>query len=248
MNVEIALLPDEILDKDISNHLVVIIDILRASSTIVTALSEGANSVIPVYSIEKAIKVSEDLCSEQVLLCGERNGLKLPGFYLGNSPLEYIGKHIKSKIIILSTTNGTKALQLTRKAAKIIIGCFLNIGAVVSYCQNYNKDILMVCAGDRGNISLEDTVCAGMMKYLIENRNNGKTPPLFFNDDGQIAYFLYRKFKDDDDLIKVLETSVWGKKLKEKGFAKDLVFCAQKNLYKTIPVLENDCLVVADKF
>ena len=124
MNVEIALLPDEILDKDISNHLVVIIDILRASSTIVTALSEGANSVIPVYSIEKAIKVSEDLCSEQVLLCGERNGLKLPGFYLGNSPLEYIGKHIKSKIIILSTTNGTKALQLTRKAAKIIIGCF----------------------------------------------------------------------------------------------------------------------------
>lgn len=246
MNVEIALLPNEILDKDISNHLVVIIDILRASSTIVTALSEGANSVIPVYSIEKAIKVSEDLCSKQVFLCGERNGLKLPGFCLGNSPLEYIGMHIKGKIIILSTTNGTKALQLSRKAAKVIIGCFLNIGAVVSYCQNYNKNILMVCAGDRGNISLEDTVCAGMMKYLIENINDRKNSSLFSNDDGQIAYFLYRKFKDD--LIKILETSIWGKKLKEKGFAKDLIFCAQKNLYKTVPALESDRLVVANKF
>lgn len=175
MSVEIVLIPEEIHNKDIASYLVVIIDVLRASSTITTALAEGADRVIPVYSLKEAKKIAKNIYSEyeDVLLCGERGGQKLSGFVLGNSPLEYKSTQIRDKTIIFTTTNGIKAINIVRRATQIIIGCFLNIQAVIQYCQQYTKNILLVCAGDRGNISLEDMVCAGMMKNLMEsNKEN----------------------------------------------------------------------------
>lgn len=244
MSVEILLIPEEIQKKDITSSLVVIIDVLRASSTITTALAEGADSVIPVYSPEEAKIIAEKMYSKpgKVLLCGERRGQKLPGFIMGNSPLEYKNPQVKDKIIVLSTTNGIKAINIAREAAHIIIGCFLNLQAVIKYCQKYSKNILLVCGGHRGNISLEDMVCAGMMKKLIES-NKEKPPKPYLNDDAFIANLAYQYFQDD--LLKMLQTSIWGQTLIAMDFQQDLVFCAQKNIYKVVPILKNDCLVAS---
>lgn len=242
MDVEIVLIPEEIQDRDITSYLVVIIDVLRASSTIVTALAEGADMVIPVFSPEEAKKRAKKIYSQKVLLCGERGGQKLPGFILGNSPLEYKNLQVRDKIIFLSTTNGIKALSFAHEAARIIIGCFLNIQTVVQYCQQYAKNVLLICAGDRGNISLEDMVCAGMIKNLIEN-NKQKQSKYHSNDDAFVANLVYQQFKDD--LLNMLETSTWGQHLITMGFQQDLIFCAQKNVYKIVPVLKNDHLVIA---
>ncbi len=245
MDIEIVLLPEEIQGKDISNYLVVVIDVLRASSTITTALAEGAEKVIPVLLPEEARKKAGNLCSHQVLLAGERGGVKIAGFDLGNSPLEYISPQVKGKNIFLTTTNGTKALNLVSKAAQIIIGCFLNIQAVTYYSQHYGKNILLLCAGDRGHISLEDTVCAGMIKYLMEVSGfNQKINYYFSNDDAQIASFLFQKYKDN--LLNMLQTSIWGRKLRTMGFEEDLIFCAQQNRYNIIPEWKGNGLVMTE--
>lgn len=234
MGIEIVLLPEEIQGKDLSDYLVVIIDVLRASSTITTALAEGAKKIIPVFAPQEAKQRVTKLCSHQVLLCGERGGEKLAGFDLGNSPLEYISPKVKGKVIVLTTTNGIRAINLACKAAKIIIGCFLNIQAITQYCKCHTKNILLLCAGDRGNISLEDTVCAGMIKYLMEkNKEDKKSIFSFTNDDARIASLVYRQFKDD--LLHMLKSSIWGQKLSAMGFEKDLLFCAQQNKYQIIP-------------
>jgi 2-phosphosulfolactate phosphatase len=245
MGIEIVLLPEELQNRDISNSLVVIIDVLRASSTIVTALAENAVRVIPVFSPAEARKRAATLCLENVLLCGERGGQKLSDFDLGNSPREYISSQVKDKVVLLSTTNGVRAINMTNKAKQIIIGCFLNILAVVQYCQYSSNNVLLVCAGDRGNISLEDTVCAGMIKYLIGGNDcNQSSNYLSSNDDAQIALLLYQQFKDN--LREMLQTSIWGQQLIAMGFKRDLIFCAQTNVYNVIPVLKEDNLIIAE--
>jgi 2-phosphosulfolactate phosphatase len=243
--IDVVLLPEEVKDRDISDFLVVLIDVLRASSTITTALAEGAKKIIPVFSPEEARQRAEDYHPGLVLLGGERNGEKLPGFDLGNSPLEYRSQKIKNKIILLSTTNGVKAINQVTKAKKIIIGCFLNIQAVIQYCQSYSKGVLLVCAGNRGSVSLEDTVCAGMIKYIAEGNNKQADPDYtYYYDDAFIAGHMYLKFKDD--LLNMFKASNWGQHLRAMGLEEDLIFCAQENIYHKIPVMKNDSIVIDD--
>ncbi len=243
--IDIVLLPDELRDRDITNSLVVVIDVLRASSTITTALAEGARRIIPVFSLEEARKRAGNYHPDEVLLGGERNGKKIPGFDLGNSPLEYRSQKIKNKIILLSTTNGVKAINQVTKAKKIIIGCFLNIQAVIQYCQSYSKEVLLVCAGNRGSVSLEDTVCAGMIKYIAEGSTKQADPDYpYYYDDALIAGHMYLKFKDD--LLKMLKSSNWGQHLRTMGLEEDLIFCAQENIYHHIPILEKGALIIED--
>jgi 2-phosphosulfolactate phosphatase len=236
--LDVILLPEELKRKDIGNCLVVVIDVLRASSTITTAFAAGVSKIIPVYLPEEAQKKAETYHSDEVLLCGERRGEKLTGFDLGNSPREYSSKKVKNKTILLTTTNGIRTIELVRKARRVIIGCFLNIQAIVQYCQSYSGDILLVCAGDRGAVSLEDTVCAGMIKSLCEN--NGQSHDNYY-DDSLIALCLYQKFKNN--LLNMMQLSIWGKHLIRMGFKQDLLYCAQENIYHYIPVLKDDSIV-----
>jgi len=239
--LDVVLLPEELKSKDISDCLVVVIDVLRASSTITTALASGASKVIPVYLPGEARKKSKNFRPDEVFLCGERNGEKLANFDLGNSPLEYNNSRVKEKIILLTTTNGIRTIELVQKAKEIIIGCFLNIQTIVHYCNSYVGKVLLICAGDRGTVSLEDTVCAGMMMSLSENRSQKYS---FQYDDSLIASYMYREF--NNDLIAMMQKSVWGKHLIEMGLKQDLVFCAQENIYNLIPIIKGDSIVVND--
>ena len=241
IGLDIVLLPEELKSKNILDCLVVVIDVLRASSSITTALASGASKVIPVYLPGEARKKSKKFRPDEVLLCGERNGERLAGFNLGNSPLEYNNTMVKEKIILLTTTNGIRTIELVQKAKKVIIGCFLNIHAIVHYCNSYAGKVLLVCAGDRGNVSLEDTVCAGMMMSLSENHSQKYD---FQYDDSMIASYMYRKF--NNSIITMMQKSVWGKHLIEMGLRQDLVFCAQENVYNLIPIIKGDSIVVHD--
>jgi len=240
--LDIVLLPEELKNKDISDCLVVVIDVLRASSTITTALHYGAEKIIPVYMPEQARARANEYPAESVLLCGERNGAKLAGFNLGNSPLEYNNYKIKGKIILLTTTNGVKAIEMAKSAKEIIVGSFLNNKAVSEHCLSYAGKVLLVCAGDRGNVSLEDTVCAGMIRsscaYQLYKND-------YHFDDSTVASIIYRD--SGSDLIAMMKKSVWGNHLIEMGLKDDIAFCAQKNIYNIIPIIKGDSIIVKDK-
>ena len=237
--LDVVLLPEELKSKDIRNCLVVVVDVLRASSTITTAFAAGVKKIIPVYLPEETRQKAKTFHPGEILLCGERNGEKLSGFHLGNSPREYNSIAVKDKIILLTTTNGIKTIEMVRKAKKIIIGCFLNIQAIVHYCRSYSGQVLLVCAGDRGTISLEDTVCAGMIKDLLYEDRSQKHNYQY--DDSMISLHMYQKFKRN--LLNMMKTSIWGKHLIKLGLMEDLAYCAQENIYYHIPVVEEDSIV-----
>ena len=230
--INVALLPEEINAKTISDDLVIVIDVLRASSTIVTAFAAGAEKIIPIYNPEEARNRALAIKSSQVLLCGERGGKKLPGFDMGNSPLEYRMTDVKNKTLLLSTTNGVKMLERVRNARKIIVGSFLNIDAVIDYCLADDGKIMLACSGDRGHISLEDTVCAGMILDQISQLSADND----LNDDLLLARELYHIY--GHDLLEMMKSSTWGQNLMTMNLTADLVFCAQTNIYHHIPVVK----------
>jgi 2-phosphosulfolactate phosphatase len=236
--LDVILLPEELQRKEITNCLVVVIDVLRVSSTITTALAAGASKIIPVYLPEEARQREETFRPGEVLLCNERKGKKLSGFNLGNSPREYNNKKVKGKIVIITTTNVIRTIELVRRANRIIIGCFLNIQVIVKYCRSYSGEVLLVCAGDQGTISLEDTVCAGMIMALCECQS--QKYDIHYNDS-LIAYRLYQEFSHD--LFAMMQTSIWGQHLIKMGLTQDLVYCAQENIYHYVPVVKDDLIV-----
>ena len=139
----------------------VVVDVLRASSTIVTALYNGAREVVPVATVEFAVKVSGGMFGGQTLLGGERHTQKIEGFALGNSPLEYSPELVAGKTIVLYTTNGSKAIVKAKFSENLFVCSFLNIGAVVKHLISLNKDFEILCAGRYNHYSMEDTICAG---------------------------------------------------------------------------------------
>lgn len=239
--LDVVLLPEELKNKDIADCLVVVIDVLRASSTITAALNSGADRIIPVYMPEQTKARANDYPADKVLLCGERNGEKLAGFDLGNSPLEYNNSSIKDKIILFTTTNGVRTIELAKKAGKIVIGCFLNNQAVAGYCLSYPGQVVLVCSGDRGKISLEDTVCAGMIKSLCINQSQKDD---YQSDDSLLSSVMYSKF--GSNLITMMEKSVWGIHLIEMGYKEDIIFCAQQGISQIVPILKDNSIIVND--
>jgi len=226
-NLETLFIPEEIKNIELTGKLVVIIDVLRASSTIVTALANGCHGFIPILSPDKARKKAEQFEKERVLLGGEREGIKIEGFDLGNSPREYKIEVVKDKTIIFSTTNGVKTLEMVKGAHRIIIGSFLNLHAVCDYCANYKGDILLICAGKEGRFSLEDTACAGM---LIDSLKDVFSVACQEADANLTAQLLYKKF--DNSILKILRESQHGRYLESIGLDEDLKFCSQLDLFR----------------
>ncbi len=151
-------------NPELNGKKAVVIDALRATSTMVTALQNKATEVIPVMEPAEVVDLVRNIGAEECVSGGERRGLRIDGFDLGNSPREYLEEKIGGKKVILCTTNGTRAVKLAQGAAEVLIGCFLNLGAVVEYLKACDQDTVFVCAG-RGShgLSLEDLVCAGGM-------------------------------------------------------------------------------------
>jgi 2-phosphosulfolactate phosphatase len=233
MKINVFLSPVIVDELYFTGKTTVVIDVLRATSTIVTALNNGAKEIIPVASIEFAVKVSGGMFGGHTLLGGERNTKKIEGFALGNSPFEYSKEVVESKSIVFYTTNGTKSIAKAKYSENLISCSFLNIGAVVKYILSLKKDLEIVCAGRNNYFSIEDSLCAGMLISEIKKSIND----IALNDSGRAALALFEIY--GSDLVKHLKQSDHGKILIDNGFEKDIEYCSQADLFDIIPFYSN---------
>jgi 2-phosphosulfolactate phosphatase len=231
MHVDIQFLPSPPHSHLLSDRVVVVMDILRATSVIVHALSQEASEIIPLATVEEAFQMARAFPRGFVLLGGERNSKEIPGFDLGNSPREYAAERVKGKKLILTTTNGTRAFHAVSSGKEVLAGSFLNIGAVAKRCVESRRDVFIFPSGDEGNFSLEDSLCGGMLVDLITKQEKGQ---IFLNDASYAAQILYQRFKDN--LLEAFHLSHHGKELINRGFGDDLAYCAQIDVTPLVPI------------
>ncbi|GIV61838.1 MAG: putative 2-phosphosulfolactate phosphatase [Rhodothermaceae bacterium] len=238
MNVEVFLTGNTLTEDDAKGHTVIVIDVLRTSSTIVTALSHGARAVVPAADMAEAGKIAANLDQSSFLMGGERGGEKIEGYHLGNSPLEYTRERVAEKTLILNTTNGTAAIANARAAEHLVVGCFLNASRVVEFALEKGLDVAIVCAGWRNRIALEDTLCAGLLLHRLW----GGREPEQASDSAHIAYTLYQH--DGNDLFAALRRCNHAQRLQEQGLEEDVRYCAQVDLLPVLPYFEESRLVL----
>lgn len=209
----------------------VVIDVLRASTTIIQALQNGAKEIIPVASIEFAVKVSGGMFGGQTLLGGERNTKKLDGFALGNSPLEYTPDIVNGKTIILFTTNGSKAIVKAKFSENLLIASFTNLNAIANYLVRLNKDFEILCSGRGNNFSMEDVICAGRLISEIQKLNN----EVILSDSAKASVSLNKS--TGKNILLMLKQTEHGKILSENNFDEDIKFCSRLSISETIPTM-----------
>jgi 2-phosphosulfolactate phosphatase len=232
MKINTLLSPLNVEELYFTKKTTIVIDVLRATTTITTALNNGAREIVPVNSIEFAMKVSGDTFSGQTLLAGERNAKKIDGFALGNSPLEFTKDVVDSKSIVFFTTNGSKAIVKAKYSSDLILSSFLNGGAVANHLKDHDE-IVILCSGNNGLFSYDDSVCAG---FLIQEINDLKVETEL-DDASKVCQLLYQK--SSTDLTKMLMETEHGSNLIEKGFESDISYSAQKNILSVIPYYDS---------
>lgn len=223
-------------DLYFTNKTIVVIDVLRASSTIVTALENGAKEIIPVASVEFAVKISGGLFGGQTLMGGERNTKKIEGFALGNSPLEYLPNIVKGKSLILYTTNGSRSIVKAKFSENLFVCSYLNLNAVANHLTELKKDFEILCAGRFNSLSLEDTVCAGKLISEIQKIS----PDLILSDSAKASIALNEVF--GNDILNMLNKTEHGKILAENGFESDIEFCSRLNSINAVPYFSNSVI------
>ncbi len=216
---------------DMRERIVVVIDVLRATSAIVEALVNGADSVYPAASTEEAIKLAASLGRDDTLLCGESKGLMVEGFDLGNSPREFLAQVVADKRLVMSTTNGTRAFLMAGDADRVLACCFLNLAAVVDAVVG-SEELVVVCAGRGGMFAVEDALCAGA---LIRRLRDGH-PEVELDDAGSAALELTYRFQVG---AAFLARTKAGRCLTEIGLRDDLKHCAQLDRYRVVPEMED---------
>jgi 2-phosphosulfolactate phosphatase len=222
---------------------VVMIDVLRASTTIVHAIAAGAKCVAPCREVDEARRLRTTLAGEQVLLGGERGGLPIEGFHLGNSPCEFTAPAVGGKTIAFTTTNGTLALMQCRTAARVLIGAFVNLSAVVERLTG-DRPVHLLCAGTRGHITREDVLFAGALsERLLETVIDEST----FNDQVRIALDVWRAAVPSGgrkpkalaaELRSALRKTQGGRNLIGIGLERDIDDAAQVDQFRVVPELD----------
>lgn len=221
---------------DIGNSTVVIIDVLRATSTIAAALKNGAKSIIPVDSVADCIKLGKQL---EVITAGERNGKIAEGLQYGNTPLQYTHEFINGKTLVLTTTNGTKLLHLAlaANAKEIITGAFCNISAVCDYLVNQKSNVILACAAWKNRINIEDTLFAGAVINRIKDHFESNC------DASQIAETLYLQAKDNlFEFMKEKKASHYYR-LMNFGLEDDIRFCLTEDNANILSIYSNGRLI-----
>ena len=233
MKIEVCYTPQayNLFHKD--DAIVVVIDVFRATSAIVTAFYNGVSKMIPVATVQEA----KEYQANGFMAAAERDGEMMEGFELGNSPFGYMNNKVKGKTIAISTTNGTQAIEASRRASKIIVGSFLNLDAVCNYLLDQKKDVILVCAGWKNKFNLEDTLFAGAVVDKLTS-----TSDFGIECDSAIASkHLYNLAKDD--LYSFLGTSSHRNRLAKLDLERDIKYCLTLNLCPVIPVMEGKYLV-----
>jgi 2-phosphosulfolactate phosphatase len=237
MRIDFDFTPHQTDELALRDRTVIVIDVLRASTSIVTALANGAREVIPVATVESAVKISGSLFGDVILLGGERHGKMIEGFNLGNSPSDYSEERVKGKTIIFSTTNGSQAMVKARYARELYVCAFVNISRVADLLRAEPRDFTIVCAGNNGLLSMEDTVCGGM---LVAKVMDDAQFDVTLSDGAQAARALFKAF--GKSVLKMLRSSDHGKYLQGIGFGEDLKTCAAVDALPVLPQLEGSVL------
>lgn len=230
MKIDLAFSPYELEKKDLREKVVVVIDALRATSTMIVAFENGCSAFIPVLTVEEAKKLAADRRDLDLLLGGERRALPVEGFHLGNSPRDYRPEKVKGKVVIMTTTNGTQALIAAREAAEVFIGAFLNLSALSHRLIEAGRDVIIACAGEKGFFCLEDTVCGGAIVDRLEKDGAAISE----SDSAMAAKVLYEYF--ENDIYGMLLESEWGQYLESVGLGKDIRICARVDSSRLVPV------------
>jgi len=234
MKIDVYATQNSVIEKEWKDRLVVIIDVLRATSTIITALDNGCKEVIPVTEIEEAVNISRSIDPEGFLLGGERNAVKIDGFHLSNSPLEYTREVVEGRTVVITTTNGTKAIKKAGDAREVLIGGFLNASAVGDHVACKDMDVTIICAGTGGKFSLDDIITAGA---IIDGIMQKAVSPVELDDLALVCKFLYDSHKDH--VLDALKDTYHYRVLEKAGFYEDIRFCFQKDRMATVPVYKD---------
>ena len=241
MKIEVILTPAELpalAGRDLGETACVVFDVLRATSTIVTALANGASAIIPVSEISEAMDIGKK--RPEILLGGVRNGVKIRTaegeFDFGNSPREYTPEKVRGKTIVSTTTNGTRVLRACTHAKTVLAGSFLNLGATAKYLREQNfENILLVCAGTRENTALEDVLAAGALGEILGTAE--------LSDAAQIALAVFGRAKGDlSGAVSKSENAM--RLLAIPDLREDVEFCLQQDVFDFVAAREGDAIKI----
>jgi 2-phosphosulfolactate phosphatase len=243
MKLDVAFTPAGMHPAEVQGRTVFVIDILRATTAICAALSHGAKAMIPVSSTEEALRLAQTIGSADVLLAGEKNCVRIPGFHLGNSPLEMTETAVRGKTIVVTTTNGTKALLACQGAAAVYPTCAANLtlaGERARESIERDQGVLIVCAGRDGAFSLDDAYCAGR---LATAALGAPRPRRGINDAAIASLDLVRRYGDNWE--RPLAYSAAGRELIRLGFRGDVRDAARLDAYPVLPLFHERRVTLA---
>ena len=226
-SIEICLTHEQLENYQHKDKNVVVIDVLRATSTINTILFSGAKSVMPVETLDECMKLRDQGC----IIMAERMGKKVEGFDFGNSPTKIEKSEFEGKDVGIATSNGTKAIVKTKGSHITLIGSFLNLSKIIEYINNSNNDALLVCSGWKGSTNLEDTLCAGAIVAGLQNFE-------YDSDTVIIAKKLYEQSKGD--ILSLMQKSSHAKRLSGYDNVKDIEFCSQVDTQEILPFFDKE--------
>jgi 2-phosphosulfolactate phosphatase len=234
-SVHVHLTPALVPDGALRGGVAVVVDVLRASTTIIHALAAGCLAVRPVAEVDDARRLADSLPAGKVLLAGERDARPLPGFDCGNSPGQFTSELCRARTIVLSTTNGTRALLAAGSAERVLVGAFVNFSAVCEQLQGETRPIHVVCAGESGKVALEDTLFAGaVVDFLCRD---GLVP---LNDGARVAWDCFEHH--GRVLDGALAVGSGGARLIELGYDDDVRAAARVDAFALVPELRRDPL------
>ncbi len=232
-HVEVCFTPGEYSYYKDEFEIVVVIDLLRATSAICAAFDNGIKSIIPVPTVEEARAYKE----KGYLAGAERKGQIVEGFDFGNSPFSYMNKDFIGKEVVLSTTNGTKSLDVAKDAEIVVVGSFLNLDSLSNWLSLQDKNVLCLCSGWQDKFNLEDTICAGAICDFLINTGN-----FISDEDSSIAAkYLYQSAKNN--FLGYLKSSSHRRRLKNLNLNEDIKYCLTPNQTDVIPILKDGKLV-----
>ncbi|MGE5231618.1 MAG: 2-phosphosulfolactate phosphatase [Deltaproteobacteria bacterium] len=234
MRLDVAFTPLGLGPPDVQGRTVFVIDVLRATTAMCAALYHGARALIPVASTEEALRLAQTIGSADVLLAGEKNSVRIPGFALGNSPLEMTVAAVKGKTLIVTTTNGTKALLAAQGAALVYAAAAANLTAAGERARRAleeQRDILILCAGREAAFGLDDAYCAGRLAVAALG---GRKPRRGLNDAALASLDLVRRY--GENWQRPLSYSRAGRELVRLGFRDDVLDAARMDAYPVLPL------------
>ena len=235
MKIDVFFTPSGLAPGDFAGRSVVVVDVLRASTTIAVALASGAKAVLPAASTDEALRIAQNLERDQVVLAGERKSVRVEGFALGNSPLEFTPEAVGGKTVVLSTTNGTQALIAAHGATEVLVAAAVNFTVVVQHARAALEaagELVILCSGHERRFAIEDAFTAGRITKML--LPEGGLKRVTVNDGALASLDIARHF--GEKWLRALRTSTHGRELEDLGFGLDLQVCGTQDTHPVLPV------------